>query len=82
VRVTDNGSGIDPAFVPRIFDLFTQGERMPDRSQGGLGIGLALVKRLVELHGGTVSASSQGRGTGAAFTVTLLSAGSETPASG
>ena len=81
VSVTDNGTGIDAAFVPRIFDLFTQEERMPDRSQGGLGIGLALVKRRVELHGGTVSASSGGRGTGAVFTVTLLSAGAETPAS-
>jgi PAS domain S-box-containing protein len=73
--VSDNGAGIDPDFTPRIFELFTQGERGPDRSQGGLGIGLALVKRLVELHGGTVSASSPGRGQGATFTVNLPSAG-------
>ena len=71
LRVSDNGSGIDPALLPQLFDLFTQGERGPDRSQGGLGIGLALVKRLVELHGGTVQAHSAGRGHGATFTVTI-----------
>jgi CheY-like chemotaxis protein len=71
LRVSDNGSGIEPAFLPQVFELFTQGERMPDRSQGGLGLGLALVKRLVELHGGTVAARSAGPGQGATFTVTL-----------
>jgi CheY-like chemotaxis protein len=58
LRVRDNGVGIAPEFLPRIFDLFTQAERTLDRSQGGLGIGLALVQRLVEMHGGTVAASS------------------------
>jgi len=57
-RVRDNGVGIAPEFLSRIFELFTQAERSLDRSQGGLGIGLALVQRLVEMHGGTVKASS------------------------
>ena len=56
VTVTDNGIGIEPDVLPYIFDLFTQAERTPDRSQGGLGIGLALVKSLIMLHGGTVDA--------------------------
>jgi len=58
LRVRDTGVGISPGLLPRIFDLFTQAERSLDRSQGGLGIGLALVKRLTELHGGTVAVSS------------------------
>lgn len=58
LRVRDTGVGIAPEILPRIFDLFTQAERSLDRSEGGLGIGLALVQRLVELHGGTVTASS------------------------
>jgi PAS domain S-box-containing protein len=58
LRVRDTGVGIAPEILPRIFDLFTQAERSLDRSQGGLGIGLALVQRLVEMHGGTVEASS------------------------
>ena len=66
----DNGIGIDPALVPRIFDLFTQAERSLDRSQGGLGIGLALVQRLTELHGGTVEATST-LGQGSEFIVRL-----------
>ena len=60
LRVRDTGVGIAPELLPRIFDLFTQAERSLDRSQGGLGIGLALVQRLVEMHGGTVEASSDG----------------------
>jgi signal transduction histidine kinase len=71
VRVRDNGSGMKPELVPRVFDLFTQGGRMPDRSQGGLGLGLTLVKRLVEMHGGTVEARSEGPGKGSEFTVRL-----------
>lgn len=71
VRVADNGTGIDAQLLPHVFDLFTQGERTPDRSQGGLGLGLALVKSLVELHGGRVAAESEGRGRGSRFTVTL-----------
>lgn len=79
VTVRDNGSGIDAALLPRVFDLFSQGERTPDRSQGGLGIGLALVQRLVQLHGGSVTARSAGRGQGSIFTVTLprVAAGAE-----
>ena len=71
IRVEDNGIGIAPPLLPYIFDLFTQAERSPDRSQGGLGLGLALVKSLVELHGGTVVASSGGPGKGSCFTVRL-----------
>ncbi len=71
VRIADNGMGMDAQLLPHVFDLFTQGERTPDRSQGGLGLGLALVKSLVELHGGFVTAESEGRGRGSAFTVTL-----------
>jgi CheY-like chemotaxis protein len=62
---------MEPSLVARVFDLFTQAERTPDRSQGGLGLGLALVKSLVELHGGTVQASSPGPGKGSSFTVRL-----------
>ena len=73
IAVEDNGSGIDGELLPRIFELFVQGERGLDRSQGGLGIGLTLVKRLVELHQGRVEAESAGPGKGAAFRVTLPS---------
>ena len=70
LRVRDTGVGIAPEILPRIFDLFTQAERSLDRSQGGLGIGLALVQRLVEMHGGTVAASSA-LGEGSEFVVRL-----------
>src|SRR5208283_2899404 len=70
LRVRDTGVGIGPEVLPRIFDLFTQAERSLDRSQGGLGIGLALVQRLVEMHGGTVTASSA-LGRGSEFVVRL-----------
>jgi PAS domain S-box-containing protein len=69
--VEDNGYGIASELLPRIFDLFVQGERTLDRAQGGLGIGLTLVRRLVALHGGTVSAFSDGPGRGSVFTVRL-----------
>jgi signal transduction histidine kinase/CheY-like chemotaxis protein len=71
VSVRDNGVGIAPEVLPYIFDLFTQAERTPDRSQGGLGIGLALVKSLVALHGGTVHARSEGLGQGSEFSICL-----------
>jgi len=69
--VEDAGFGIAPSLLPTIFDLFVQGERTLDRAQGGLGIGLTLVRRLVELHGGTVGAASDGVGRGSTFTVRL-----------
>ena len=71
IRVRDNGIGIGKALLPQVFDLFTQAERTPDRSQGGLGIGLALVRNVVGLHGGTVTAESAGSSMGSVFTVTL-----------
>ncbi|MED5619917.1 hybrid sensor histidine kinase/response regulator [Ideonella sp. BN130291] len=71
VRVKDNGVGISPQLMPDVFELFTQGSRSADRSQGGLGLGLALVKHLVELHGGRVEAASDGPGCGSTFTVHL-----------
>jgi PAS domain S-box-containing protein len=74
IAVRDNGIGIDGRLLPQVFDLFTQAERTPDRAQGGLGIGLALVRNIVVLHGGTVTAHSQGPGKGSVFTVNLASA--------
>jgi PAS domain S-box-containing protein len=71
VAVADNGSGIEASLLPCVFDIFTQGVRTPDRSQGGLGIGLALVKSLVALHGGQVRAHSDGPGRGSVFEVML-----------
>jgi PAS domain S-box-containing protein len=70
-HVRDTGPGIAPEILPRIFEPFTQADATLDRSQGGLGLGLALVKGIVELHGGTVAAASRGPGTGAEFTVRL-----------
>jgi CheY-like chemotaxis protein len=71
VRVCDNGIGIRPELLPRVFDLFRQGARAIDRADGGLGIGLALVKSLVTLHGGNVTAYSGGPGQGSEFMVRL-----------
>jgi signal transduction histidine kinase len=71
ISVIDNGIGIAPDMLPQIFDLFAQAEPGLDRSQGGLGIGLTLVRRLVELHGGSVEAASPGPGRGSTFTVRL-----------
>ena len=71
IQVTDDGSGIAPALLPHIFDLFVQGNRQLDRAKGGLGIGLALVRNLVQMHGGEVSAYSAGEGRGSTFTITL-----------
>jgi PAS domain S-box-containing protein len=71
LTVQDTGIGMSPQLQSRVFDLFVQGERHLDRSQGGLGIGLTLVRRLVELHGGTVDAFSEGPDRGTRFTVRL-----------
>ncbi len=71
IAVRDNGIGIEPELLPKVFELFEQGRRSLDRSQGGLGIGLTLVQRLVELHNGQVVARSAGNGQGSEFIVTL-----------
>ncbi len=71
VEISDNGAGISPEFLPHIFDLFSQADRTLDRSQGGLGIGLSVVRKLVEMHGGQVVARSEGLGRGSAFLITL-----------
>jgi PAS domain S-box-containing protein len=81
LAVEDNGIGVPSDMIDRIFDLFVQGQRPIDRAQGGLGIGLTLVRRLVELHGGTVEAKSEGSGKGTVFIARLPAAdvGLETP---
>jgi len=71
IRVKDDGIGIPSHILPHVFDLFTQADRSLDRSQGGLGIGLTLVRRLVELHGGSVEAHSAGPGKGSEFVIYL-----------
>jgi signal transduction histidine kinase len=71
LRVSDTGTGIDPVFLPHVFEMFRQAQAGAERNQGGLGIGLSIVRRLVELHGGTVAAESGGLGQGALFTVRL-----------
>jgi signal transduction histidine kinase len=71
LRVSDSGIGIEPAMLPRVFDLFTQERQAIDRAEGGLGLGLAIVRSLVTLHGGTVTAHSDGRGCGSQFTIRL-----------
>jgi signal transduction histidine kinase/ActR/RegA family two-component response regulator len=71
VEIADNGPGIEPELLPRIFDAFQQGQRAITRRFGGLGLGLAISERIVELHGGRISAASEGRGRGATFTVRL-----------
>jgi chemotaxis response regulator CheB len=78
VKVSDTGVGIEPELLHRVFDLFTQADRSIDRSQGGLGIGLSLVKNLVNLHSGTVDAFSEGAGKGCTFVVRLPRVESET----
>jgi CheY-like chemotaxis protein len=70
-RVTDNGKGIGADFLPRVFERFAQGDASRSRQHGGLGLGLAIAKQLMELQGGTISAASPGEGLGATFTVTL-----------
>jgi PAS domain S-box-containing protein len=73
-RVQDNGPGIAARDIPRLFELFAQGERLPGRDDGGLGVGLTIVKSLVELHGGRVSVESRGPDTGSTFVVRLPAA--------
>ncbi|MDP9150316.1 MAG: sensor histidine kinase [Myxococcota bacterium] len=77
IRVVDQGQGIPEELIGRVFDLFVQGADGIDRAKGGMGIGLALVKGLAEMHGGAVSVESQGRGMGATFTVDLPAVGSK-----
>ena len=71
MRIADNGEGISPEMLERVFDLFAQGERTLDRSEGGLGIGLTLARRIVALHGGDITVKSDGIGKGAEFIVSL-----------
>jgi CheY-like chemotaxis protein len=82
LSVRDSGAGIDPKFLPYVFDRFRQADSSSTRSHGGLGIGLTIVRHIVELHGGTVAAHSEGEGRGSTFTVTLpLAAAVAPPAS-
>jgi signal transduction histidine kinase len=80
LEIKDNGIGMAPELIEHAFDLFAQAERTSDRSQGGLGLGLALVKNLVESHGGKVNAFSEGLGCGSTFTVSLARVPSALPA--
>jgi len=82
VTVRDTGAGIPPEMLARVFELFTQLDRSDARAQGGLGIGLTLVKSLVELHGGRVAVRSDGPGTGSEFEVRLPLAANEAPGDG
>lgn len=74
IRVRDNGMGIPPDKLPEMFQLFAQGERSIARSEGGLGIGLTIVQKLAEMHGGSVTAESEGPGKGSEFTIRLPAA--------
>lgn len=74
IRVCDTGAGIEPSLLPDVFEIFVQGPRTADRAEGGLGVGLSLVRALTELHGGTVTAHSNGPGFGSEFTVRLPAA--------
>jgi len=80
MNVTDNGIGIPPEFIEHVFDRFRQADATITREHGGLGIGLAVVKELVELHGGSIAVESRGRGKGASFTVTFPCLQDELPA--
>jgi signal transduction histidine kinase len=80
ISVRDQGQGIGPELLPHVFDLFKQGDRSLARTEGGLGIGLTMVKALAELHGGSVSAASEGKGRGSEFVVRLPAARRAQPA--
>jgi signal transduction histidine kinase len=71
IAVADTGIGIDPDFLPHVFERFSQADGSSTRSYGGLGLGLAIVRHIVEMHGGTVRADSEGKGRGATFTIEL-----------
>jgi len=77
--VRDTGRGISGDLLPHVFDLFVQGERTPDRREGGLGLGLPIVRSIVERHGGTVSVTSGGAGKGSEFLIRLPATGTDTP---
>ncbi len=79
VAVKDTGKGIDPSFLPHLFERFRQADSSSTRAQGGLGLGLAMVRHLVEAHGGSVHAESEGRGRGSTFTVRLPAAAPRHP---
>jgi PAS domain S-box-containing protein len=81
MSVSDNGTGISADILPHIFELFTQADQSTERAQGGLGIGLTLVRRLVEMHGGSVTAKSRGLGQGSEFTIRLPMAAEPPPSS-
>ncbi len=81
IVVRDEGQGIDPSFIPHLFERFRQADSRLAREHGGLGLGLAIVRELVELHGGTVSGRSDGPGTGATFIVRLPPASRDQPVS-
>jgi len=71
VAISDNGAGISAEFMPRLFDMFAQANKTLDRSQGGLGIGLQVVKKLIGMHGGEITARSEGLGHGSTFFISL-----------
>jgi signal transduction histidine kinase len=71
ITVSDNGAGIDPAFLPHVFERFRQADTTALRSQGGLGLGLSIVRHLVELHGGSVTVTSEGHGKGTQVVIVL-----------
>jgi len=78
LSISDNGVGIEPEFLPRVFERFSQGDTSASRTHGGLGLGLAIAKQIAELHGGSIRASSEGKGRGASFVVELPSQGALT----
>lgn len=80
ITVADNGEGIDPEFLPQVFERFSQADTTSMRTHGGLGVGLAIVRHIVELHGGHVTVHSEGKGRGAAFTVMLPARLADAPA--